>query len=193
MCAHLHGQTPNLSKLGESLGVSGHTIRSYLDVLSDTFVLRLLEPCEANVKKRLVKSPKVYLRDSGILHALLDIKDDGGLLGHPVVGASWEGFVIEHIVAGMPGWRPSFYRTRAGAEIDLVMHRGDRRIAVEIKASMAPTVGRGMSTAMGDLGIAHGFVIAPVAESYPIRKNITVTGLNSALDLIRASIGEMSQ
>lgn len=190
MCAHLHGQTPNLSKLGDALGVSGHTIRSYLDVLTDTFVLRLLAPCQANVKKRLIKTPKIYLRDSGILHALLDIDDEGDLLGHPVVGVSWEGFVIEHVIAAMPRWRSSFYRTQVGAEIDLVMERGRKRIGIECKASMAPKISRGVQSAMEDLNLSHVYVIAPVTESYPIREHVTVVGLLAFLHTILPEIIE---
>ncbi|MFL6293197.1 MAG: ATP-binding protein, partial [Thermoanaerobaculia bacterium] len=126
MLSHLHGQMLNSSQLGTALGVSHTTIRSYLDLLTQTFMVRILEPCAANLAKRLVKSPKVYLRDSGILHSLLQIDSLDDVLAHPVCGTSWEGLVIENVIASLPGWQPSFYRTSAGAEIDLILERGQR-------------------------------------------------------------------
>ena len=127
MAAHVHGQLLNSSKLGESLGVSYHTVRAYFELLEQTFVVRLLQPFEGNVKKRLVKSPKLYLRDAGVLHALLGIRDQNELLGHPAYGASFEGLVIEHALSGVRDWRAGFYRTSGGAEIDLVLERPGRR------------------------------------------------------------------
>jgi predicted AAA+ superfamily ATPase len=183
MLAHSHGQMFNSSKLGGALGVSHTTLRSYVDLLVRTFMVRLLEPLEANVKKRLVKSPKVYLRDSGILHSLLQIDNDDDLLGHPVFGASWEGLVIESVIASMPGWQPAFYRTSNGAELDLVLTRGRRRIAVECKAAADPKVGRGFWTSIDDLRVEHAWVVAPVNESYPLRENVTVTPLDHLLNV----------
>ncbi|MCX6239108.1 MAG: ATP-binding protein, partial [Bacteroidia bacterium] len=138
MCAHNQGQLLNTSKLGEALGLTHPTIRRYIDLLEQTYILRTLQPYVANVKKRLVKSPKVYVRDSGILHRLLLIPDFNGLMGNPVFGASWEGLVIENIVGNMPDWTPYFYRTATGDEMDLVLLRGNKKIAVECKASTAP-------------------------------------------------------
>lgn len=181
MLAHTHGQILNGSQLGTALGVSHTTVRSYLDLLSQTFMVRLLEPFAANLKKRIVKSPKVYLRDSGILHSLLQIDSLDDVLAHPVCGASWEGLVIENVIAALPGWQPSFYRTADGAEIDLVLERGQRRIAIECKASTAPTVSRGFWTALDDLAIDEAWVIAPVAEPYPLRQGVTVTPLSTFL------------
>ena len=181
MLAHYHGQILNASQLGTSLGLSHTTIRSYLDVLVRTFMVRLLEPFEANVKKRIVKSPKVYLRDSGILHALLEIGDPDELAGHPAFGASWEGLVIENVVAAMAGWRPSFYRTSNGTEIDLVLSRGQRRIAIECKASSAPRVGRGFWNALSDVGADEAWILAPVDEPYPIAEHVVVSPLDSFL------------
>jgi predicted AAA+ superfamily ATPase len=177
MLAHLHGQTLNSSQLGAALGVSHTTVRSYLDLLTQTFMLRLLEPFATNTKKRLVKSPKVYLRDSGILHTLLQIDRLDDLLAHPVCGESWEGLVIENVVAALPRWQPSFYRTKAGAEIDLVLERGRRKLAIECKASTAPVVSRGFWSALDDLGIEEAWVIAPVTEPYPLRAGVTVAPL----------------
>lgn len=182
MLAHLHGQTLNSSQLGAALGVSHTTIRSYLDLLSQTFMLRLLEPFASNTRKRLVKSPKVYLRDSGILHTLLQIDRLDDLLAHPGCGESWEGLVIENVIASLPRWQPSFYRTAAGAEIDLILERGRRRLAVECKASTAPTVSRGFWSALEDLGIDEAWVVAPVSEPYPLRAGVTVAPLRVLLD-----------
>jgi predicted AAA+ superfamily ATPase len=128
MCAHYHGQLLNQSTLGAALGVSHTTIRSYLDLLSETFMVRLLSPLLPNLKKRLVKAPRIYIRDTGILHSLLDIEDEDDLMGHPARGASWEGFVIENILAELPDWRSHFYRSVTGAELDLVLEKGRTRI-----------------------------------------------------------------
>lgn len=184
LLAHLHGQTLNSSQLGVSLGVSHTTIRSYLELLAQTFMVRLLEPFASNLKKRVVKSPKVYVRDSGLLHALLRIDHLDDLLAHPAYGASWEGLVIENVVAALPGWQPSFYRTAAGAEIDLVLERGRRRIAIECKASTAPAVSKGFWSALEDLEIEEAWVVAPVNEVYPLREGVNVTPLRALLDLL---------
>jgi predicted AAA+ superfamily ATPase len=174
MCAHVHGQVLNRSKLGESLGVSHHTIQSYLDILKETFIVRVLAPFESNLKKRLVKSPKIYIRDSGLLHALLQIADQDDLLGHPGYGSSWEGFALENILASAGYWRHFFYRTSSGSEIDLVLEKGKCRIAVEFKVSTSPSVSRGFWQGFDDLEAAEGWIIAPVDEPYPLKSNVTV-------------------
>lgn len=179
MLAHLHGQQLNASRLGESLGVSHTTIRSYIDLLAQTFMIRRLEPYIANVKKRLVKSPRVYVRDSGILHALLEIATDDELLGHPVLGASWEGLVIENAIQALPDWNASFYRTRQGAELDLVLARGRSSIAIECKASAAPTVTRGFWKAIEDVQPQQVYVVAPVNQGYPLREGVEVMPLDA--------------
>jgi hypothetical protein len=145
-------------------------------------MIRLLQPQHANLKKRLVKSPKVYIRDSGILHALLEIEDQEHLWGHPVYGVSWEGFVTENIISELDRWTPSYFKTAAGAEIDLILTRGKRRIAVECKASSAPEVGKGFWSALKDLGIMEAWIIAPVKESYPIEKGVSVANLGDFLE-----------
>ncbi|MBU4388549.1 MAG: ATP-binding protein, partial [Proteobacteria bacterium] len=170
MLAYIHGQVLNSSKLGESMGVSHTTVRKYLDLLSQTFMVRALPPFEANLKKRLVKSPKVFIRDSGILHSLLGINKADDLLGHPVYGASWEGFAMENILSQLPGWQAAFFRTSAGAEIDLVLTKGRKKIACEFKASTAPQVTRGFWNALDDLKISEAWIIGPVKEAYPIKK-----------------------
>lgn len=185
MLAHLQGEVLNASKLGASLGVSHTTIRSHLDLLSQTFMVRLLEPLEANLKKRLVKSPKIYLRDSGILHALLEIADEGELLGHPAYGESWEGFVIENVIAALPDWQPNFYRTAAGTEMDLVLARGRRRVAIECKASTTPTLSRGFWSAIEDLQPDATWIVAPVGSAYPLKKDVWVGPPAEVLERLR--------
>ena len=183
MCAHLHGQVLNRSKLGGSLGVSHTTVSKYLDALTQTFVVRRLDAFASNLGKRLVKSPKIYIRDSGILHALLHIDSYNMLLGHPTFGHSWEGYVIENVLAKAGAhWQASHYRASSGAELDLILERGTRRIAIECKASAAPGVTRGFWTACKDLNVEHAWVVAPIeGESYPIAKNVTVIGLSELL------------
>jgi predicted AAA+ superfamily ATPase len=183
MCAHQHGQLLNQSRLGAALGVSHTTIRSYIDLLVRTFMLRTLPPLMPNLKKRLVKSPKIYIRDSGILHALLDVETYDDLLGHPAMGASWEGLVIENILSEMPGWKGYFYRTASGAEIDLVLERGRRRLAIECKASASPEPSAGFWTALDDLEIADAWIVGLVGESYPLKRGVNVASLK---DCVRA-------
>ena len=185
LLAHSHGQLLNSSQLGAALGVSHTTLRAYLELLTQTFMVRLLEPYHANVRKRLIKAPKVYLRDSGLLHALLELADGDAVLGHPILGASWEGFVLEQLVGMLPEWHPHFYRTASGAEIDLVLSRGRERIAVEAKASSAPVVSRGFYTAMADLGIETGWVVAPVDEPYPLRERVMVAPVRHLVEVLR--------
>ncbi len=187
MLAHCSGQVLNQSKLAESLGVSAPTIKSYIDILEKTYMARVLYPLFTNVKKRLVKSPKVYLRDTGILHALLEIQTMNGLLGHPVYGNSWESYALEQTCSSLPDWRPSFYRTEKGAEIDLVLEKGLRRIAVEFKASTAPKATRGMHQSMQDLEISEAYIVAPLPEetTYPIKNEIIVTTVAQLPKLIK--------
>ncbi len=174
MCAHHHAQLLNQSRLGESLGVSHTTTRSYLDLLCETFMIRLLPPLLPNLKKRLVRSPKLYVRDSGTVHALLDIKNNEELSGHPIRGPSWEGWVVENILSSCPQWKASFYRTAKGAEMDLVLENGKRRVAVECKASSAPQPEAGFWSALEDLEVHEAWIIAPVQETYPLKKQVTI-------------------
>ena len=175
MVAHSHGQLWNASQLASGFGVSPPTIQRYLDVLEDTFMVRQLRPYHVNLGKRLVKSPKIYLRDSGLLHCLLGIETVQALQGHPIVGPSWEGWVIEQLLALLPsGWRPYFYRTAAGAEVDLLIDRPGRKpVAIEIKFSSAPKPGRGFWSALADTQ-AKGWVCAPVTEGYPLAQGVNV-------------------
>ena len=186
MSAHLHGQLFNASQIGASLGGLSHsTVARYLDALVDTMMLRRLEPHFANVGKRLVKSPKVYVRDSGLLHALLHITDVNTLAGHPIAGASWEGMVLEQICALAPaGADIGFYRTAAGAELDVVVAWGSRIVAFEIKLSAAPKVTRGFWQACSDLGVDAAYIVAPVAQGWPLETDTPYSvQVASVLDL----------
>ncbi len=189
MLAHLQGQLFNASQLGLSLGGASHTTATrYLDLLVDALMVRRLPPLLANVGKRLVKSPKVYLRDSGMLHALLGVSSVRDLQGHPVAGASWEGFVVEQVAASLPPEANlSFYRTAAGAEIDLVIEHRSRRVGVEIKLSSAPKPSKGFWQAMQDLQADRGFVLAPVERPYPLADKVDVLPL-SELGLLFAQL-----
>ena len=175
MVSHSHGQLWNASQLAAGFGVSPPTIQRYLDVLEDTFMVRQLRPYHVNLGKRLVKSPKIYLRDSGLLHCLIGIETVQALQGHPIVGFSWEGWVIEQLLALLPsGWRPYFYRTAAGAEVDLLIDRpGKNPIAIEIKFSSAPKPSRGFWSALADTQ-AQGWICAPVTEGYPLAQGVNV-------------------
>ncbi|XCN74157.1 MAG: ATP-binding protein [Candidatus Electrothrix aestuarii] len=184
MLAHYHGQVMNYSKLGQALGVTHPTVKRYLELLEQTYMVRSLAPYSANIKKRLVKAPKIYLRDSGVLHALLEIDTLEDLLGHPVVGGSWEGFCIEQILAAKPNWRASFYRTSSGEEIDLILERGQKSLAFEFKASMSPKVSRGFNATLEILQPNHTWIIAPVPEPYPFQQNVTVSDIFSVVEEI---------
>lgn len=176
MCAHLHGQLLNASQLGSAMGGVAHTtIARYLDLLVDALMLRRLQPFYINRGKRLVKSPKIYVRDSGLLHSLLNINSFDELLGNPVAGHSWEGFIIEQIAGNLPlGNSLNFYRTAAGAELDAVVSDGNRQIAYEMKFSDSPKVSKGFWHACEDIGAKEAFVVAPVREAYPLAENVTV-------------------
>ncbi len=186
MCAHVHGQLWNASKLAQSLGVAQPTVQSYLGLLSGAFMLRVLPPFAANLKKRLVKTPKVYIRDSGLLHTLLRIADADDLLGHPSYGSSWEGYVIEQMLGQLgTSWDASFYRTSAGAECDLVLQKGRRLLAIECKVSTAPEPTHGFWHALEDLKPEQAWIVAPVASAYPLRKDVMVAPLATVLQEVQ--------
>jgi predicted AAA+ superfamily ATPase len=184
MLAHNQGQTLNSAKLGNSLDKSANTVRHYIDILEQTFLVRTLAPYSVNVKKRLVKSPKVYLRDSGLLHGLLDIETMNSLMGHPVYGSSYEGYVIENILVNLPRWKPYFYRTAGGAELDLVLSRGTEIIAIEIKASSAPKPSRGFWSSCEDIKATRKYVIGAVETAYPIKNGALVCGINEFIQVL---------
>ena len=180
MLAHNQGTMLNSSRLASSLSVSSPTVTSYVDLLSDLLLVRRLMPYHKNVGKRLVKSPKTYVRDSGLLHALLGIQDANTLAGHPVVGSSWEGFVIENILAAAPEHaKASFYRTADGAEMDFVLELGgaDGIWAIEIKRGLSPRPERGFYNAMEDIEPNKTFIVYSGDEQYPISADVEVISL----------------
>ena len=179
MLAHGQGGQLNASRLAVGLGVSGQTVGRYLDLLVDLLLVRRLAPWTANVGKRLVKSPKVYVRDSGLTHALLGIEALDDLMGHPVVGPSWEGFVIENILsATRRNVHAYYYRTSAGAEIDLVLAlRPDRLWAVEVKRTLSPSVGKGFLNACEDIGADRRFIVYPGSIPFPVGHETTAVPL----------------
>ncbi len=179
MLAHSQGGQINIAKIGASLDVSAPTAKRYLELLEDLLLVRSLRPWYGNIGKRLVKAPKVYIRDSGLVHALLNLKTIDDVLGHPVAGESWEGFVIENLISSLPvGVTPWFYRTSAGAEIDLVIeHNSKKKYAIEIKRSLAPTVSRGFYLGCEDIEATHRFVVYPGTECFPVGKDISAIPL----------------
>ncbi|HEX6781003.1 MAG TPA: ATP-binding protein [Solirubrobacterales bacterium] len=179
MLAHSQGGLLNAANIARGLGVSGATVGNYLDLMVDLLLVRRLPPRLTNAGKRLVRSPKVYVRDSGLLHALLGIADKESLLGHPVVGGSWEGLVIENLigVAGQ-GAEARFYRTSGGAEVDLVLSWPDgREWAIEVKRTLAPKLERGLRSALADIEPERSFVVYPGSERYPLGNGIEAIGL----------------
>lgn len=170
MCAHYNGQTWNAAELARSLACSEHTARRYLDILTGTFILRPLQPWFANVGKRLVKAPKVYFRDTGLLHSLLGLRGLEELWSHPKVGSSWEGFAISQILAVYREAEPYYYATHNGAELDLYLEHRGRKLGFEIKLSQAPTFTRSMAVALGDLELDALYVVYPGDRRYPIHE-----------------------
>jgi hypothetical protein len=186
MLAHHQGGPLNVAQLARNLGVDGKTAAAYIDLLSDLLLVRRLPAWHANLGKRLVKSPKVYVRDSGLLHALLAIGDRDTLLGHPVVGAGWEGFIIENLLTSAPqGVQGYFYRTSGGAEIDLLLAWPDgRQWAMEIKRSLSPRPERGFHAACADLQPERRFVVYPGQETYRIGGDTTAIPLDELAVLL---------
>jgi predicted AAA+ superfamily ATPase len=183
MLAHQQGSMVNLSKLAGSLGIDGKTARRYLDLLEGLYLVRSLPPWTRNAGKRLVKSPKVYWRDSGILHTLADLPSLEHVLGHPLCGASWEGFCMEQILTRLPrGATPSHYRTHAGAEVDLVIeHSSGEVLAIEIKRTLSPKLTPGMVESMATLQADRGIIVIPEGDSFPLSETVSAMGLVSLL------------
>lgn len=177
MLAHCNGQTMNYARLGASLGVADTTVRSYVDLLRDTFMVEQIPPYVSNLKKRLVKSPKVYLSDSGITNALLGLTSFENLYSHPAYGACWEQVVLANIRGLLPSAEIFFYRDSNGNEVDFVVKSGSRVIAVECKCSSAPSVSSGTYAALDDVRPAKTIVVAPVKEGYALNERIDVVGL----------------
>jgi predicted AAA+ superfamily ATPase len=178
MLAHYHGQIWNASELSRSMGLSDKTVRSYLDILTGTFIVRQLQPWFENIRKRQVKAPKIFIRDSGILHNLLELPNEHTLIGHPRVGASWEGFAIEEILQSFMPRQAYFWATHGGAEVDLMFSYQGQRYGFEIKFNEAPKITKSMRTALNDLCLDHLWVIYPGTEKYPVDTKITVMPLS---------------
>jgi hypothetical protein len=177
MLAHDHGQVWSATELAKALGVDPSTTRRHLDLLSDALMVRQLQPWHANLRKRQLKAPKVYVRDSGLLHQLLGLQDEKALLSHPKLGASWEGFAIEQVLATEPHDEACFWGTHQGAEIDLLLRRGDRLLGVECKRADAPKLTPSMRIALEDLGLERLAVIYPGAKRYPLSAQVEVVPL----------------
>ncbi len=176
MLAHYHGQLFNASEIGRSLGVSDHTARRYLDLLAATFMVREIRPWFYNTKKRIIKTPKIYFRDSGILHALLTIENKKGLLTHPKLGASWEGFALEEVIKSLEirENQAYFWGVHTGAEIDLVFEKNGRLCGVEVKYTQAPALTPSIKAAIEEVSLKHVWIIYPGKQEYPLAKNVTV-------------------
>lgn len=185
MLAHCHGQTWNASGIGNSLGVSHHTTRHYLDLLAGAFTVRLLAPWFENVGKRVVKSPKVYVRDSGLLHSLLGLADLGALESHPKLGASWEGFALDQLLAAARGKDSYFWGVHNAAELDLLLIAGGRRYGFEFKYSDTPGMTRSLHTALTDLKLERAWIVHPGTAAFPIHDQVNVVPLADALEIAR--------
>jgi len=187
MLAHYNGNQINSSELGRSLELSHTTIKNHLDVLTDFYMVRQLSPWSGNIKKRLVKAPKIYIRDTGILHSLLGLSSMDALLAYPSMGASWEGFVIENILNLLDNrWEYSYYRTATQVEIDLVLHTPDREVwAIEIKKNAAPKLNRGFHEACKDIQATHKWVVNGNQDRYPLPNEVEVIGLKEFLELLK--------
>jgi len=179
MLAHFHGQTWNASELGRSMGLNDKTVRSYLDILTSTFMIRQLQPWHENLRKRQVKAPKIYFRDSGLLHNLLNIPDYHSLTGNPRLGASWEGFAMEQVLQALCPSETYFWSTYSGAEVDLLLFRNGKRYGVEFKFSEAPKITKSMHIAISDLSLDQLWVIYPGDEAYPVTDKIMVRPLSA--------------
>ena len=186
MLAHYNGNQINLSEVGRSLELSHTTIKSHLDILTDFYMVRQVPPWSGNVKKRLVKSPKIYIRDTGILHSLLNISSLYTLMSNPALGASWEAFVIENILNSLDTrWQYSYYRTATQIEIDLVLETPDGEVwAIEIKRNSAPKVSRGYIEACKDVKATHKWIINSLEDRYPLSNGVEVIGFTGFIQLI---------
>lgn len=189
MLAHAHGQVWNASEIGRSMGLSDTTVRGYLDKMADAFVMRQLQPWHENLGKRQVRAPKIYVRDSGLLHALLDIRTARQLEMHAKVGASWEGFVIDQVIQALDAASHEcyFWRTHAGAELDLLVIRGARRIGVEVKRTTAPALTPSMRSAMTDLKLSQLYVVHAGEETFLLAKKVQAVAFANLLQVVGAS------
>jgi len=184
MVAHYHGERWNAAEVGRSLGVSGPAVRRYLDTLTDALVVRQLQPWFENVGKRQVRSPKVFLSDTGLLHALLGLGTHAELLGHPKVGASWESFAVAEVVRvlGVPWDRCYYWATHQGAELDLLVMQGGKRLGFEFKQTSALRATRSMFSALEDLGLDRLYVIYPGEKRFPLHERVEALGFLEAME-----------
>lgn len=187
MLAHGHGQLWNASEIGRSMGLSDTTVRSYLDKMADAFVMRQLQPWHENLGKRQVRAPKTYVRDSGLLHALLDIRTLRQLEAHPKSGASWEGFVLGQLIQALRAESHEcyFWRTHTGAELDLLFIRGTRRLGFEVKRTTAPSITPSMRSALADLKLKEIYVVHAGDATFPMSRQIQAVGFQDLLDVIK--------
>ncbi len=183
MIAHLNGQILNYSQLAQSLGVSAPTVKNYIDILEHTFMVRRLQPYFSNLKKRIIKSSKIYIRDTGILHKLLNIDGISELYTHPIYGFSWESMAIENIIQKYKTYEAFYYRTSNGNEVDLLLIKGNKKIAIEIKVSSAPKITAGFWNALEDLKVDKAYVIAQAHMAFPLKNNVMVYPLEEFLTL----------
>lgn len=183
MLAWQNGNLLNSSALAKSLGITNHTVNTYIDFLEGAFMVQRIQPFFSNMKKRLVKAPKVYLSDTGLLHRLLNVETFDSLFGSPLLGASWEAFVLNQLMAEKPkNMDVFFYRTHAGTEVDFVLTIAMKPVAaVEVKYTSTPSVSKGFLTGIEDLGTIQNFIITPMDDEYPIKEHITVIGLDRFL------------
>lgn len=189
MLAHYHGQIWNASEIGRSLGEAHTTVKRHLDILTGAFMVRQLQPWFANIGKRQVRSSKIYVRDSGILHALLGLRTVGALEEHPKLGASWEGFAVEQLILAAGERNAYFWSTQAGAELDLLLNLGGKRYGVEVKYGDAPRVTKSMNVAIGDLGLQRLYVVYPGEQKYALARKIEAVPLDELLGRIDALRG----
>ncbi len=188
MLAHFHGGIWNAADFARSLGTSENTARHYLDILSGAWAVRVLQPWFENLGKRQIRSPKVYVRDTGLLHALLDLEKGTDLMGHPKAGSSWEGFAVEQIIALLRAREAYFWGTHQGAELDLLIMRGGKRYGFEMKLADAPTTTKSMKIAQDDLGLTRLFVVYPGRKSYRLGDRtdvLSIQDLPSRLEHLR--------
>lgn len=187
MLAHSHGQLWNASEIGRSMGLADTTVRAYLDKMADAFVMRLLQPWHENLGKRQVRAPKIYVRDSGMLHVLLDIRSARDLEAHPKSGASWEGFVIDQIIDALDAAPHEcyFWRTHTGAELDLLFVRGARRLGFEVKRTTVPVITPSMRNAIADLKLKKLYVVHAGNESFPMSRQIEAIAVRNMLDVLK--------
>jgi len=185
LLAHEHSSSLNLSSIANTMDLSAPTIRHYIDILEQTYIARILPPYFNNIRKRLGKTPRIYLRDSGLLHQILQIQTFNDLLGNPVFGASWEGLVVENICTVATGAKASFYRTASGdEEMDLVLEYPDKIIAIECKASTDPQPTKGFWKAIETLKPQHAYIVCPIKDSYQIKDHVTVCGIEQITKIL---------